>query len=1274
MMSRDNFYFSVRVLFLVFLAMQISGCEGQVDPITLDSGVELAEDGNDGLDHVTDVESDDIVLLPDVPDASQETVTDLDASKLDVGPDFGESGAPCNAAEDCNSGFCIQTADGRQCTQTCIDECPFDWKCVHHTPSTPDQIFICVPVQLSLCRPCQTSTDCQVGGIDTDASCVAYGESGSFCGSSCDGEDDCPQDYQCQQGTDVGGQAVTLCMLVEGECECNPLFVDQGAETQCFVQNGSGTCYGQRKCVAAGLTQCSAVVPAPEQCNGADDDCNGTVDENTGGADCLVTGQFGTCPGVFECSNSNLVCIGEEAHKETCDGEDNDCDGQTDEGFPDTDEDNIADCLETDIDGDGIVDGKDNCPYDFNPGQEDFDLDNDGDPCDADDDNDMSADADDCAPKDSTVKPGADETCDGKDNNCNYIVDEGFDDTDADGWKDCIDSDDDNDGTPDAFDCGPTDKTIFPGAAEICDGLDNDCDSDVDEGFDDMDDDGVPDCLDGDTDGDGFDDTDDNCPGLANPDQADLDADGIGDACDLDLDGDGVSNTLDNCPLGFNPTQTDTDLDTLGNSCDPDIDGDDILNAADNCQFTPNPEQLDGDNDGTGDACDEDADGDTVPDAQDCAPHDPQVYPGAEELCDGIDNNCDLAKDEGYPDFDADGLKNCIDQDDDDDGEADQDDCAPLNPAVNSMATEVCDGTDNDCNLEVDDGLGQVSCGKGECFHTVPVCEDGNPTVCDPLLGAELESCDGLDNDCDGLVDEDLGTVTCGMGQCLHTVANCIQGIVQDCNPTDGTQPEICDGQDNDCDGKTDEDLGQLACGKGQCYHTISACSGGITLVCDPFQGALPEVCDGADNDCDGETDEDLGTTTCGLGICEHTTDNCSNNAPSICNPFLGAQAETCDGQDNNCNGIVDDGLGTSSCGLGQCQHVVDNCQQGNPVTCNPLENSIPEICDGLDNDCDGVADENLGTITCGFGICQHIVTNCVDGQTQECDPMQGSVDEVCDGLDNNCDDDIDEGFDDSDVDGLPDCIDPDDDNDGDLDGDDCMPFDPLVGPSQTEICYNQTDDDCSDDTPDKCYMTSCNEILSNDPAAASGLYNIEPTGQSEDEAFEVYCDMTDDAGGWTLVAVNGDNHGLVMLADAMGELSSIRRVNPGSNAIHKLSDEAINLIKEDAGDAAGIRLIYEANPTIRKFGKASCTWESDSRDPADEDCDYATGSYTAVPSWSGPYSKYWFSGGLPSWTAGGCPAWQRMGIYSSHYSNKPESYYHIGSCGMNSWGTLWVK
>ena len=151
-----------------------------------------------------------------------------------------------------------------------------------------------------------------------------------------------------------------------------------------------------------------------------------------------------------------------------------------------------------------------------------------------------------------------------------------------------------------------------------------------------------------------------------------------------------------------------------------------------------------------------------------------------------------------------------------------------------------------------------------------------------PVNPVILRSCDDEDNDCDGVVDEDLGVTVCET-ECGIGNAVCVQGEEICFGPE--PQEEICDYLDNDCDGEVDEFQ------RNECNEC----------------GAVPsEECDGIDNDCDDEIDEELVkvcVTACGSGvqICtEGSWAGCTASQPS---------PEICDGIDNDCNGQIDDGI-----------------------------------------------------------------------------------------------------------------------------------------------------------------------------------------------------------------------------------------------------------------------------------------------------------------------------------------------------------------------------
>ncbi|MEC9073458.1 MAG: MopE-related protein, partial [Myxococcota bacterium] len=245
-----------------------------------------------------------------------------------------------------------------------------------------------------------------------------------------------------------------------------------------------------------------------------------------------------------------------------------------------------------------------------------------------------------------------------------------------------------------------------------------------------------------------------------------------------------------------------------------------------------------------------------------------------------------------------------------------------------------------------------VSNDLGTCSG-VRSCGPSGLSPCDALIPGD-ELCDGVDDDCDGQIDEGFEAVTCGLGACEHTVDSCFEGTAQACDPLEGAAEEICNAVDDDCDGEVDDGLAPITCGVGPCEHTVESCVDGQSQTCDPLEGSSPEICDGVDNDCDGQPDQGLGETTCGQGICEHTVDNCHEGSPQFCDPFLGATPEQCNGLDDDCDGDVDEDQGQLTCGQGACAHTVESCLDGAAQSCDPLEGATDEVCDGVDNDCDG--------------------------------------------------------------------------------------------------------------------------------------------------------------------------------------------------------------------------------------------------------------------------------------------------------------------------------
>ncbi len=346
---------------------------------------------------------------------------------------------------------------------------------------------------------------------------------------------------------------------------------------------------------------------------------------------------------------------------------------------------------------------------------------------------------------------------------------------------------------------------------------------------------------------------------------------------------------------------------------------------------------------------------------------------------------------------------------------------------------EICDEVDDDCDGRVDEGFDLTS-DVGNCGRCGNVCSLPNATAtcsgsacrfaaCRPGYvdadgmpddGCEYrctpsgaETCNGVDDNCNHAIDEGFDTTsdpgncgTCGtVCAFAHAVPHCATGTctfnrLTDCVPgfsdADGDPRtgceymcipsggiDDCDGIDDDCDGRVDESdpMAGTACGLsvGACMAGMRVCVVGA-LTCLGGRGALSELCNGADDDCDGRTDETplpgVGDT-CGatdVGRCSYGATVCTAGVVS-CAGTVGPITEICNGIDDNCNGATDDGIATPSAASvpscaetrGVCVGRVPTCRGATgfqcdlPATYQPTET----ICDGLDNDCDGTADEN---------------------------------------------------------------------------------------------------------------------------------------------------------------------------------------------------------------------------------------------------------------------------------------------------------------------------
>ena len=964
---------------------------------------------------------------------------------------------------------------------------------------------------------------------------------------------------------------------------------------------------------------------AIDNCNGVDDNCNGQIDEDpdvTYYLDADGDGYGDPALNVNACSPPDGYVANSDDCDDTdpnvnpnaldiCNNIDDDCDGLIDE--------DPQSIFYADLDGDGF--GDPNAPTAACAAPADHVADN-----------------SDCDDTDPNVNPNAIDICNNIDDDCDGLIDEDpqsifYADLDGDGFGDpnaptaaCAAP---ADHVADNSDCDDSNPNVNPNALDICNGFDDDCDGLIDEDpqsifYADLDGDGFGDpnaptaaCAapaDHVADNSDCDDTDpnvnpnavdicnnidDDCDGLIDEDPqsifyADLDGDGFGDpnaptaACAAPADHVADNSDCDDTNPNVNPNALD-----ICNNIDDDCDG----------LIDEDPQSIfyaDLDGDGFGDpnaptaACA--APADHVADNSDCDDTNPNVNPNAVDICNNIDDDCDGLIDEDpqsifYADLDGDGFGDpnapsaaCAAPAD---HVADNSDCDDTDPNVNPNALDICNNIDDDCDGLIDedpqsifyadldgDGFGDPNAPTAACAapadHVADNsdCDDSDPNV-NPNA---IDICNNIDDDCDGLIDEDPQSIFYadldgdGFGDPNAPTAACAAPAdhVADNSDCDDTDPnvnpnalDICNNIDDDCDGLIDEDPQSIfyadldGDGFGDPNAPTAACAAPADHVadnsdCDDTNPNVNpnaiDICNNIDDDCDGLIDEDpqsifyadldgdgFGDPNAPTAACaapaDHVADNsdCDDTDPNV-NPNA---LDICNNIDDDCDGLIDedpqsifyadldgDGFGDPNAPTAACaapaDHVADNsdCDDTNP---NVNPNAL-DICNNIDDDCDGLIDEDPQSIFYadldgdGFGDPNAPTAACAApadhvADNSDCDDTNPNVNpnalDICNNIDDDCDGLIDEDpqsifYADLDGDGFGDpnaptaaCAAP---ADHVADNSDCDDTNPNVNPNAVDIC-NNIDDDCDgliDEDPQSIFYADLDGDGFGDPNAPS--------------------------------------------------------------------------------------------------------------------------------------------------------------------------------------------